>query len=50
MFIARSPSAHVDGDAHHVFADERVEMVSFPGRKPAQLALEGVLTRYLMDC
>jgi hypothetical protein len=28
LFIARTPVAHVDGDAHHVFADERVEMVS----------------------
>ncbi|KAK4031328.1 Sterigmatocystin biosynthesis regulatory protein [Parachaetomium inaequale] len=26
LFIARTPVAHVDGDAHHVFADERVEM------------------------
>ncbi|KXX75960.1 Sterigmatocystin biosynthesis regulatory protein [Madurella mycetomatis] len=26
LFIARTPAAHIDGDAHHVFADERVEM------------------------
>ncbi|KAK3906041.1 Sterigmatocystin biosynthesis regulatory protein [Staphylotrichum tortipilum] len=26
LFIARTPAAHMDGDAHHVFADERVEM------------------------
>ena len=36
LFIARTPLAHVDGDAHHVFADERVEMVSLPlGNKQA---------------
>ncbi len=28
LFVARTPSAHVGGHAHHVFADERVEMVS----------------------
>ncbi|KAK3370527.1 hypothetical protein B0H63DRAFT_422358 [Podospora didyma] len=26
LFIARTPLAHISGDAHHVFADERVEM------------------------
>lgn len=28
LFIARTPEAHVEGDAHHMFADERVELVS----------------------
>ncbi|KAH8897508.1 hypothetical protein GQ53DRAFT_888049 [Thozetella sp. PMI_491] len=26
LFLARSPAAHVKSDAHHLFADERVEM------------------------
>ncbi|KAK4182549.1 Sterigmatocystin biosynthesis regulatory protein [Podospora australis] len=26
LFIARSPHAHIDGNAHHMFADERIEM------------------------
>ncbi|KAK3341933.1 hypothetical protein B0T25DRAFT_465775 [Lasiosphaeria hispida] len=26
LFMARTPAAHTDGDAHHVFADERVEL------------------------
>ncbi|KAK0623982.1 hypothetical protein B0T14DRAFT_191973 [Immersiella caudata] len=26
LFMARTPMAHMDGDAHHVFADERAEM------------------------
>ena len=30
LFLSRTPVAHIDGDAHHVFADERVEMVSTP--------------------
>ena len=27
LFVARTPAAHINGDAHHVFADERVELV-----------------------
>lgn len=30
LFVARTPEAHVEGDSHQVFADERVEMVSSP--------------------
>ncbi|KAM7186037.1 Sterigmatocystin biosynthesis regulatory protein [Rhypophila sp. PSN 637] len=26
LFVARKPEAHEEGDAHHIFADERVEM------------------------
>jgi len=28
LFVARTPEAHVEGNSHQVFADERVEMVS----------------------
>jgi hypothetical protein len=27
LFMARTPVAYVEGNAHHVFADERAEMV-----------------------
>ncbi|KAK4123112.1 hypothetical protein N657DRAFT_718339 [Parathielavia appendiculata] len=26
LFITRTPAAHLDGDAHHMFADERMEL------------------------
>ncbi|KAL2174082.1 uncharacterized protein P884DRAFT_250583 [Thermothelomyces heterothallicus CBS 202.75] len=42
LFVARTPVAHVDGELHDVFADERVDMVSFVAERDG---LDQVLRR-----
>ncbi|KAK4155283.1 Sterigmatocystin biosynthesis regulatory protein [Chaetomidium leptoderma] len=39
MFIARTPVAHTGGDAHHIFADERVDMALSSALRRKQFVL-----------
>ncbi|CAI4212420.1 unnamed protein product [Parascedosporium putredinis] len=39
LFTARTPEAHIDGDAHHIFCDERVDMALSAVLRRRQLVL-----------